>query len=63
MTSGTQAKETIDDWAAYWFVTLERAVKGNDLSAAAKAQQELDRLGYSVSVRFQGLAAGEVAAE
>lgn len=59
MTATTEAKKTINDWAAYWFVALERAVEEGDLSAAAKAQQELDRLGYSVSVRFQGAVAGE----
>jgi len=37
-----------------WFVVLERARQDSNFELAAKAKQELDRLG--VSVKYRGLA-------
>jgi hypothetical protein len=39
------------DWPAYWLVCLERAVAEGDYDAAARAQQELRRLGVEVTIR------------
>jgi hypothetical protein len=39
------------DWPAYWLVCLERAVAEGDYPAAARAQQELRRLGIDVTMR------------
>jgi hypothetical protein len=36
------------DWPVYWFAALEQAVESGDYAAAAKAQQELERLGVAV---------------
>jgi hypothetical protein len=33
----------------YWFVVLEKALAVNDFEAAARAQEELDRLGVAVT--------------
>lgn len=46
----TKAKEKIDyeNSPVAWFVVLEQARQGNDFERAAKARQELKRLGVDV---------------
>jgi len=39
------------DWPVYWFAELARAFEAGDLVAAARAQQELERLGVTVRYR------------
>ncbi len=40
------------DWPAYWLVCLESAVSRGDHAGAARAQEELQRLGYKVEIRL-----------
>jgi hypothetical protein len=51
MPSINQSERQPLDWPVYWFAALERAVEDGDWPAAAKAQQELERLGVTVNYR------------
>ena len=39
------------DWPLYWFAALERALDAGDFGEAARAVQELRRLGVEVTYR------------
>ena len=39
------------DWPVYWFAKLERAIEAGDYSAAATAQEVLERLGVTIRNR------------
>lgn len=43
-----------EDSPAAWFVMLERARQTNDSALAARAQQELNRLGVTVTYKTIG---------
>lgn len=40
----------VNDWPLYWFAKLESAIADGDTAGAEAAQQELRRLGVSVSL-------------
>ena len=44
-------KDNYADSPVVWFVVLERAKKDNDFDLAARAKQELERLGVIVNYR------------
>ena len=56
MPSTTESRPP-QDWPVVWFAELERAIEPGDFVAAARAQQELARLG--VVVRWPMPRAGE----
>jgi hypothetical protein len=39
------------DWPVYWFGRLEQAIAKGDFALALEAQQQLERLGVSVTFR------------
>jgi len=49
MTKNNQS--TVNDWPAYWFVALERAIESGDFEQEEQAKRELERLGVEVTFR------------
>ncbi len=50
MSTALTEPDPVQDWPLWWFAGLEAAVKRDDLQAAAEAQRELERLGFSVTI-------------
>lgn len=47
------------DQPVYWFALLDRALEAGNLDDAARAQRELERLGFSVTCRRRPARRGE----
>jgi hypothetical protein len=45
------ADPPVNERPVYWFVLLEQAIDRSDFEAAARAKQELERLGIRITYR------------